>query len=150
MAHGCFRNCRFCGLIDIIAKAAEHHTNNSVAVCSSVYEVRGGCRDFLKGRYSRMPVPVSCSGQPVYDRDGAGQIFLYKAIFGGWGVSNLESMQQCEASWYTYYAQGDCECLGDAGCKGTWVTNTGSETDDGECEASTWCSSGIWLPMVQL
>ena len=96
---------------------AQLHANTSAA-CDTYYDAKSSCRETMRGRYHRMPVPTSCNGQPVYDRERAGSRFLYY-VGSNWFISSRVSMDSYEAPGFIY-SLGSCTCPSDAGCKGSW------------------------------
>lgn len=148
--------------------------DNSSATCNDFYDVQGGARSWLRGRYSRGPSSMNCNGASVYIQNATNPLYLYMSqdSTGGtaWQISNEISMKDCADQSFAFMLVADCSCPTDPDCSTTcaqrtckdscdsygeclgynWFADTGvngagSKTEPPECNADIWCISGIWL-----
>ena len=147
--------------------------NSSTTLCNDFYDVQGGSRDYVRGRYSRGPPSMSCNGYSVYIQNRSNPLYLYAVTppSGGdpfWDIGSQDSMMGCLARGYAYMLIGGCGCPTDCdddcaqqACKANqcdqygecfgyqWLTYTGlgisGDPNPPDCNANSWCLSGLWL-----
>ena len=161
--------------------------DNSSATCNDFYDVQGGARYWLQGRYSRGPSSMNCNGASVYIQNASNPFYLYASVLSNgnyvWQISGEDNMKGCTARALAYMFWTGCSCPTDPGCLPTcapyptdgdcsttcaqrtckdscgnparlkclgysWYAYTGVNaggSEPPECNADSWCVSGIWL-----